>query len=117
MIIEPTEEMLTAAADWSRAKYGKPIGNADAIGCWKAMAAVAPLQTPPVEVWAVEEYREGRGAHAACRQFIRSLGCAGFYPTLKRMLEDLLADANRSSHEHAMTKSALREVVSSIPKQ
>jgi hypothetical protein len=55
--------------------------------------------------------------HAATRQLIRSLGCAGHYPTLKRMLEDLLADANRSSHEHAMTKAALRTVVQSVPKQ
>lgn len=116
MITEPTEDMLIAARDWSANKYGKPIGNDAAIGCWKAMAAAAPLPTPPVETWAVEEYREGVGAHAACRQLIRSLGCAGFYPTLKRMLEDLLSDANRSSHEHAMTKDALRTVVQSVPK-
>lgn len=46
MIIEPTEAMLAAAADWSRGKYGKPIGNADATGCWKAMLAAVP--TSPV---------------------------------------------------------------------
>jgi hypothetical protein len=31
----PTEEMLNAARDWSYKKYGKPIGNDAAIGCWK----------------------------------------------------------------------------------
>jgi hypothetical protein len=44
MITEPTQEMLDAARDWSREKYGKPIGSADATGCWKAMAAAAPAQ-------------------------------------------------------------------------
>jgi hypothetical protein len=40
---EPTEAMLTAAHDWSYAKYGKPIGNDAAIGCWRAMRdAAAP---------------------------------------------------------------------------
>jgi hypothetical protein len=34
---EPTEEMLNAARDWSYKKYGKPVGNDGAIGCWKAM--------------------------------------------------------------------------------
>lgn len=75
------------------------------------------MDKPAIETWAEEEYRDGVSAHAATRQLIRSLGCAGHYPTLKRMLEDLLADANRSSHEHAMTKDALRTVVQSVPKQ
>ena len=35
--VEPTQAMLDAARDWSRAKYGKPIGNDGAIGCWHAM--------------------------------------------------------------------------------
>lgn len=34
---EPTEAMLNAARDWSYTKYGKPIGNDAAIGCWQAM--------------------------------------------------------------------------------
>lgn len=33
----PTEAMLIAARDWSYAKYGKPIGDDAAIGCWQAM--------------------------------------------------------------------------------
>lgn len=37
----PTEEMLIAARDWSYRKYGKPIGNDAAIGCWQAMLAAA----------------------------------------------------------------------------
>lgn len=40
--VEPTDEMLVAARDWSDAKYGKPIGNDAAIGCWNAMVAAAP---------------------------------------------------------------------------
>ena len=35
--IEPNETMLIAARDWSHKKYGKPIGNDAAKGCWKAM--------------------------------------------------------------------------------
>jgi len=35
--VEPTEAMLNAARDWSYEKYGKPIGNEAAIGCYKAM--------------------------------------------------------------------------------
>lgn len=35
----PSEEMLLAARDWSYKKYGKPIGNEAAIGCWNAMLA------------------------------------------------------------------------------
>lgn len=33
----PSEAMLNAAWDWSYAKYGKPIGNDAATGCWQAM--------------------------------------------------------------------------------
>lgn len=40
----PTEAMLDAARDWSDAKYGKPIGNDAAIGCWNAMLAAAPTE-------------------------------------------------------------------------
>jgi hypothetical protein len=38
---EPTEAMLIAARDWSYAKYGKPIGDEAAIGCWRAMMGAA----------------------------------------------------------------------------
>lgn len=38
---DPTKEMLIAARDWSYRKYGKPIGNDAAIGCWQAMLAAA----------------------------------------------------------------------------
>lgn len=38
---EPTDPMLIAARDWSYAKYGKPIGNDAAIGCWQAMLDAA----------------------------------------------------------------------------
>lgn len=43
---EPTEAMLTAARDWSAAKYGKPIGNDAAKGCWQAMHSAAPATSP-----------------------------------------------------------------------
>jgi hypothetical protein len=40
---DPTDAMLTTAHDWSAAKYGRPIGNDAAIGCWRAMhGAAAP---------------------------------------------------------------------------
>jgi hypothetical protein len=46
--MRPTEAMLNAARDWSYKKYGKPIGNDAAIGCWQAMQAVAQaVQQPP----------------------------------------------------------------------
>jgi hypothetical protein len=38
---EPTESMLTAVQDWSYKKYGKPIGNDGAVGCWGAMIGAA----------------------------------------------------------------------------
>lgn len=44
-IKEPTEAMLIAARDWSYKKYGKPIGDDAAIGCWKAMFEAAPENT------------------------------------------------------------------------
>ena len=44
---EPTKEMLDAARDWSRSKYGKPIGNDDATGCYKTMLAAAPVEPKP----------------------------------------------------------------------
>lgn len=53
---EPTEAMLNAARDWSAAKYGKPIGNDAAIGCWQAMFD-ARTKSLPAEEWnrAIEE--------------------------------------------------------------
>jgi hypothetical protein len=44
--VEPTDEMLNAARDWSAAKYGKPIGNDAAIGCFQTMLAAAPRFEP-----------------------------------------------------------------------
>jgi hypothetical protein len=38
---EPTKAMLNAARDWSYGKYGKPIGNDAATGCWQAMLDAA----------------------------------------------------------------------------
>lgn len=34
---EPTEAMLTAARDWSKARIGAPIGNDAARSCWQVM--------------------------------------------------------------------------------
>lgn len=41
--VKPTEAMLNAARDWSHEKYGKPIGDDAAEGCWRAMFAASPL--------------------------------------------------------------------------
>ncbi|MGL4649975.1 MAG: hypothetical protein ACRC1H_11245 [Caldilineaceae bacterium] len=42
--VEPTEKMLNAARDWSRNKYGSPVGNDGAQGCYAAMLAAAPQE-------------------------------------------------------------------------
>lgn len=42
--VEPTEAMLLSARDWSATKYGKPIGDDAAKGCWGAMVAAAIAQ-------------------------------------------------------------------------
>jgi hypothetical protein len=41
---QPTEAMLNAARDWSRKKYGTPIGDDAATGCWLAMHAASPVK-------------------------------------------------------------------------
>ena len=40
--VEPTEDMQIAAREWSRRKYGRPIGSDASIGCYEAMLAAAP---------------------------------------------------------------------------
>ena len=45
--IEPTDDMLNAARDWSDKKYGKPIGNDAAVGCFQAMLEAAPEPEEP----------------------------------------------------------------------
>ncbi len=52
-----------------------------------------------IETWAAEEYREDVSAGAAARQLCRSLGIAGSAPTLRRLLEDLLGEANDRARE------------------
>ena len=55
----------------------------------------------PIEKWCQDEYREGVSAGAAARQLCRMLGCFDEAPTLKRMLEDMLSDANRASFDRS----------------
>jgi hypothetical protein len=52
-----------------------------------------------IERYAKEEYREGVSPGAAVRQLCRSLGAHGGAPTLRRLLEDLLAGINREHHD------------------
>jgi len=59
------------------------------------------MEKPVIEQWAEDEYREGVSAGAAARQLCRTLGSNGAYPTLKRMLEDMLADRNRASFDRS----------------
>lgn len=61
---QPTEAMLDAARDWSDAKYGKPIGNDAAIGCWNAMLAAALSASLAQEV---ERQRTATAAQDAYR--------------------------------------------------
>jgi len=63
-----------------------------------------------IESAAAEEYRPGVSAGAAARQLCRTLGCMGYAPELKRMIEDVLADANRASHDRHMIIEAFRAV-------
>jgi hypothetical protein len=44
--VEPTEAMLAAARDWSAKKYGRPVGDDGAGGCWAAMLAASPEVNP-----------------------------------------------------------------------
>lgn len=69
-----------------------------------------------VEKWTREYHEQGLDGHAAARQLCRDLGCHGHMPHLKRMLETLLADANKVSHQHWKDKEVLREVLSTVPK-
>ena len=45
--VEPTEEMLIAARDWSAAKYNQCIGNDAATGCYKAMIEASLVTSSP----------------------------------------------------------------------
>lgn len=47
--VDPTDEMLTAARDWSDAKYGKPIGNDATCGCYAAVTGAAPSPWSPLD--------------------------------------------------------------------
>lgn len=53
-----------------------------------------------------EEWREGVSAGAAARQVCRSLGAHGLAPSLKRLLEEMLGDANRDNFDRQMILSA-----------
>lgn len=74
------------------------------------------MEKPVVEAWAEKEYGEGISAHAAARQLCRELGCSGHYPTLKRMLEDLLAEANDGAQAFSRGRNQLRDVLAHLPK-
>ncbi|MGI6855002.1 hypothetical protein [Mesorhizobium sp. 1B3] len=63
-----------------------------------------------IEDLAKQEYREGVSAGAAARQLCRSLGAHGGAPVLKRMLEDMLAEANRASHDPYLILRAFEKV-------
>lgn len=43
---DPTEAMLVAARDWSYVKYGAPVGDDAATGCWRAMFDAALALQP-----------------------------------------------------------------------
>lgn len=62
-----------------------------------------------IEVWAAQEYRPGVSPGAAARQLCRSLGANGAAPTLQRLLEDMLAAANRASFDRSQILSEFEE--------
>lgn len=59
-----------------------------------------------IDAMVKEEYREGVSAGAAARQLCRSLSRTS---ELRRMLEDMLGDANRSAHDRYRILEAFRE--------
>lgn len=67
-----------------------------------------------IEIWAAEEYRDGVSAGAAARQLCRSLGAYNEAPTLKRLLEDMLGDANERSLDYSLAIDAIRDLISVI---
>lgn len=58
-----------------------------------------------VEDMAADAYREGVSAGAAARELCRDLGVHGGFPTLRRLLEDLLAEANDAAQDRAQILS------------
>lgn len=67
------------------------------------------METNIIETWAAAEFREGVSAGAAARQLCRLLGAHAEAPTLKRMLEEMLATANRASHDRSCILRRFRE--------
>lgn len=76
---------------------------------WKlegsAMSQGVVAELNVIEQYAREEYREGVSAGAAARQLCRSLGAHGGAPTLRKMLEDMLADYNRANFDRSQILS------------
>lgn len=49
--LEPTQEMLIAARDWSLRVNGQGVGNSQATGCYQAMLAASSAPEPPGDGW------------------------------------------------------------------
>lgn len=77
-----------------------------------------PAEAAPIlEQIARDEYREGVSPGAAMRQLCRMLGISGEYPTLQRLLEDVLADHNRASHDRNCILTDFAEVDAEAAKE
>jgi hypothetical protein len=63
-----------------------------------------------IEKRSQDEFKDGASAGAAARQICLHLGIHNEAPTLKRLLEELLADANRSSFDRSQILRAFDEV-------
>jgi hypothetical protein len=74
---------------WFRDIYRRNVEEEDA-------QASARRSIIGIDAMVKEEYREGVSAGAAARQLCRSLSARS---ELKRMLEDMLGDANKSAHD------------------
>ena len=61
----------------------------------------------PIEKWCQDEYREGVSPGAVARQLCRMLGASNAAPTLQRMLEDMLSEANRRAFDRSQILSAV----------
>jgi hypothetical protein len=81
----------------------------------RVTAELTGMDRPPeneIETWAKHGYRDGVSPGAAARELCRTLGAIGCAPTLRRMLEDMLADRNRASFDRSCI---LREIDVAAP--
>lgn len=102
----PTEEMLNAARDWSVKKYGQGIGNDAAIGCWTAMLAATPAQSPASPQEAKDAAQCDVGLLAALKDIAEACSCCGDRAELSEIAADALLSWMARAETAAMSAPA-----------